>query len=138
MKKNIFDDDYFAKHRDNSQWEGLKKKNITTVLNVKNKPIKRIDPPIQKNFIPEKKENIIDHEYKSQKKQNTKWKSEYIKSVISGFCGGIIVLLILNVSNYEGEIVSFEGIVNTSILLVLSMIFFIFFAGIFYFLENET
>lgn len=95
MAKDIFSDDYFSRHRDNSSWDSLKGKSISKVLNLKNKPKVKLDDVLPLTQTKDKPipEEIIDSDFKDHIKVTAKWKKEYLRAIITGVCGGLIFYL---------------------------------------------
>jgi maltodextrin utilization protein YvdJ len=124
MAKDIFNDEYFSKHRDSSKWSGLKKKGIVNVLNVKNKQkyIKKEEPkpeqievkpkpvvktqPIPKDMDfevrPTKVKKTKVQRQRTQNYTSTGWKDDYFKSILTGLYGAFVAIIILisNLLNY--------------------------------------
>jgi hypothetical protein len=135
MAKDIFNDDYFNKHRDTKKWSGLKKKSVVDVLNVKNKQkyMKKEEPksePAQVKVAPEVKAKPskiqpipedMDIKIKpaKQKKQkaaknsrptyaNNGWKDDYTKSVLTGLYGAFIAIIIFSSNLLQYSVTSKE------------------------------
>jgi hypothetical protein len=142
MGKDIFEDGYFSKHRDDSQWNGLKSKSLSNVLNLKNKPKKKLDevipPKKEEKTVEDPQEEILDNEYKEQVKLVSGWKLEFLKSVVAGFCGGIIVLIVLKISLFDAVLWSVEGTVNAIALGIVALIFLIVFGIIYRVIERNV
>ena len=95
MTKDLFESDYFSKHRDNSSAEARDGSKMYKYLNLKHKP--RFEEPIT---IPETAtEDIFDDEAKTS--TNSMYQNEFMRLVFAGFAGGLIVL-IHSLVNYVG------------------------------------
>lgn len=134
MAKDIFGDDYFSRHRDNNEWDRLKGKNVSKLLNLKNKPKPKLDdvlPP--KESMPKeqpKEEEILDRDFKEHIKFTAKWKKDYLKAVISGVCGGLVFYLASFITASE-SIMTSKFWVDTSTIVLVGLIFVLAF-GILY------
>ena len=146
MGKAIFDDDYFSKHRDTSQWENLKNKSLSNVLNLRNKPKKKLDeqiPPKKEEKKEEEEEvsrvqenGILDEEYKEQVRSTSIWKISFLQSVITGYCGGIVVLLAFKISQMEQSLWTATGLTHVAGLLLIALVFLIILGGIYRYVER--
>lgn len=120
MAKNLFDDEYFTKHRDNSEWNSLKKRGLSA-LNIKNKPKPKEIEPLPK--VEEQDEDLL--EYKKEIRASGESKiSEYKKMLTAGFAGGFIVLLILQTKFLEKSILTADFWLS-AIVIVIIVLFFV-------------
>ena len=95
MAKDLFESDYFSKHRDNSSTESRDGSKMHKYLNLKHKP--RFEEPIA---IPEDAtEDIFDDDEETS--TNSMYQNEFMRLVFAGFAGGLIVL-IHSLVNYVG------------------------------------
>ena len=84
MAKDLFETDYFAKHRDNSSWDNRDTSRVHKYLNLKHKP--RIEEPIS---IPEgATEDVFDNEMSTHSQSG--FQSEFMRLIFAGFLGGLI------------------------------------------------
>ena len=120
MVKDLFDDSYFEKHRNRSEWEGLEKRGLSG-LNIKNKPkIREIAP------LPQVDTKIEEDEFDFSEPKLAPSSSGYRSLVAAGFAGGFLVLLAFQLHVLTQSL--------TSLGFWLRMIVFLVFLGMFMFL----
>ncbi len=132
MTKDIFSDEYFAKHRDNSSWDNYNSKNISKMLNLKHKPRPKLDDIAPEKIIKKiQTEPVIDQDFKEVKKTRISiWKKDYLKAVIAGICGGLIFYLVQLITSSE-NLFSSNFVINTFIIFLVGLIFIIIFGVVF-------
>lgn len=136
MTKDIFGDDYFSRHRDTSEWDSLKGRSISRVLNLKNKSKPKLDEILPVKISKSKSsEDIIDSEFKEHTKLTAKWKKGYIQSIIAGTCGGLIFYLTSFITTSENLFSQSFWVDTLSIVLVALIIVII--LGLFYKVTDE-
>ena len=119
MAKDLFDDGYFEKHRDNSAWDSLSKRGLSA-LNVKNRP-----KPKEIAKLPQVDDDIEDVPVKKSVPSDDSWRIEYRKGLTAGLAGGFIVLLVLRMNFFEKSVLT-AGFWLSSVVLVIIILIFVY------------
>lgn len=116
----MFDDEYFKKHRDPSEWSNYEKRGISG-LNIKNKP----KPQEITQLSQIEAHDDFEDEVVEITNSSDSWRAEYRKTLTAGFAGGFIVLLIMQMKFLEKSIVTVDFWVS-SVVIVFIIIAFVF------------
>jgi hypothetical protein len=118
MAKDLFDDAYFERHRNRSEWDSFGKRGISG-LNVKNKP-----KPREIAALPQiSHDDIEDIPVTRNMHSDDSWRAEYRKALTAGFAGGFIVLLVLRMNMLDKSLFTIDFWISSIITVVIVLIF---------------
>lgn len=141
MAKDIFGDNYFERHRNNSTWSSLGKRKLHEALNVKNKPkpkLEEVIPPKkeEKPIKEQPSEKIQDEEFKQHNKNVGNWKSQYFKNVLAGLVGGFLVILVQQINLFANDILTLAFWTDAAIAILIGLVFITLFGMIYRAVDN--
>ena len=125
MAKDIFGEDYFNRHRNESAWGALGKKKLHEALNLKHKPKPKLEEVLpQKEAVQPQvsKPQVQEEEFYEEKPRN-RTSTRYFQNVLSGIVGGFIVVLVLQMNLLEESIASVTFWTNAGITVIMALIF---------------
>ncbi|MGM5483997.1 MAG: hypothetical protein ACQER9_03725 [Nanobdellota archaeon] len=144
MTKNIFEENYFDKHRDSNNWKKLKPDSINKALNLKRK-YKENKINSEKEELQEKEEEKIEKEVEEGVPQDSGfednkgiWKKDYFKTVLAGLCGGFVVLIVQQIRFLEYDLSSMQFWTNAFLLVLTGLIFILVFGLLFKIAEDRV